>query len=78
MATKTIYLVQGYTAGPRGRISPMPAIEAASAAAAISRAERLAERKGGALALSRVGDTDLNEFEDPVILGRFGKVPDEV
>ena len=72
MPAKTHYVVQGFTSGPRGRLSPMPPIEVADASAALRRAEKIADLKGGAMAFSRTGD----EYEEPVILGRFGTVPE--
>lgn len=78
MTEKTFYVVQGFTAGPRGRLSPMPAIEVSSAEAALRRAEKVARSKGGAVAFSRAGDPASGDFADPAIIGRFGNVPEEV
>lgn len=75
MTTETFYLVQGFTAGKRSKLSPMPAMEVASASAALRRAEQVAERNGGALAVSRTGDPFTGDYDDPVILGSFGRVP---
>ncbi len=76
MATKTFYVVQGFTAGPRGRLSPVSAVEVPSAEAALRRAERIASIKGGAIAFSRTGDPEIDDFADPVTLGKFGLVPE--
>ncbi|WP_245431292.1 hypothetical protein [Rhodoplanes roseus] len=75
---KTFYVVQGFTAGPRGRLSPVPAIEVPSAEAALRRAEKIASINGGAIAFSRAGDPGTDDFDDPVVLARFGQVPEEV
>jgi hypothetical protein len=35
-------------------------------------------KKAGAIAFSRTGDPAIGEFEDAVILGRYGDVPDDL
>lgn len=44
---------------------------------AVRMAERLAAGCVGALAISRTGDPDIGEFDDPVEVARFGTVPSE-
>lgn len=40
-------------------------------------AERLAEQCLGAIAISRTGDMEIGEFDEPVEVARFGSVPPE-
>ena len=37
----------------------------------------LAADNAGAIAFSRAGDPDIGEFDDAVILAKFGEVPDD-
>jgi hypothetical protein len=62
-----------------GGLAPGEAIECPHAAAAVRRAEALAQKEGnaGAVAFSRQGIAELGEFEDAVILKTFGDVPDD-
>lgn len=51
--------------------------EAPTAAAAQRRAQGLIGKKAGAIAFSRSGDPAVGEFEDAVVLGRYGDAPDD-
>ena len=53
-------------------------IEVRGADRARRQAERVARSKGGAVAFSRTGDPSTGEYEDAVILGRFGEVPEDL
>lgn len=75
--TLTYYGVQPFENAPRGRSKVLAPVAAQSPDEALRRAERLAKEKGGAIAFSRTGDPTFGEFDDPVILGRFGDVPRE-
>lgn len=54
--------------------------ELQSPMAAIRRAEVLSRIAGaiGAVAFSRTGDPSIGEFNDAVLLGKFGDVPDDL
>jgi hypothetical protein len=54
--------------------------ELQSPSAAIRRAEVLSRIAGtiGAVAFSRTGDPSIGEFNDAVILRKFGEVPDDL
>ena len=54
-------------------------VECPHAAAAIRRAQAMSgnEANAGAVAFSRQGSPELGEFEDAVVLGTFGDVPDD-
>ena len=50
--------------------------EAPSEHSAVSRARAMVGQKAGAIAFSRTGDPALGDFDDAVILGRFGDTAD--
>lgn len=52
--------------------------EAPSEHSAMSRAGAMIGRKPGAVAFSRTGDPAIGEFDDAVILGRYGETPDDL
>ena len=52
--------------------------EAPSEHAAMSRARAMIGRKAGAIAFRRTGEPALGDFEDAVILGRYGETPDDL
>lgn len=60
----------------QGLVADQP-IEAQSAKAARRRAQRYADAGGAGLAFSRTGDPGLGNWQDAVILGSFGEVPEE-
>ena len=62
-----------------GGLAPGLAVECANAGAAIRRAEAMSriEANSGAVAFSRLGNPDVGEFDDAVILKTFGEVPDD-
>lgn len=76
MSQTTYYVVQPFERDRAGNLIPKPAQQVPSASIAIRRAERLSE-KGGAVAFSRSGDLSSGDFDDAVVLGRFGAVPSE-
>ena len=52
------------------------AYRAASANAAEREARRMAATSPGAVAFARTGNPSTGEFDDAVVLRRFGEVPD--
>lgn len=56
------------------------AVEGPSARFAIAKARALADnpKHCGAVAFSRTGNPDTGDFEDAVIIARFGMIPDEL
>lgn len=46
--------------------------------AARRKASALAEKHGGAVAFSRSGDPAIGEFDDAVVLARYGVTPDDM
>lgn len=77
MSKTTVFAVVSFEMTAKGRIRASQAHAAQSGSHAVRMAERIAAQKGGALAFSREGDPDVGDFDDAVILGRFGEVPDE-
>ncbi len=59
-----------------GELVAEPGQEAPSEHAALSRARAMVGRKAGAIAFSRTGDPAIGDFEDAVILGRYGDTAD--
>lgn len=78
IATTTYYVVQPFEVTKGGRVLPLPPIQAQSEGQARIRAESEARRRGGAIAFSRSGDLSSGDFDDAVVLGRFGAMPDEL
>lgn len=76
MSSTTYYVAQPFEMTKGGRLVAGQPQQAQTASAAIRRAEILAG-KGGAVAFSRTGDLASGDFEDAVILRKFGEVPDE-
>jgi hypothetical protein len=54
------------------------AIEMRSSSQAKSTASRMEGEGKGAVAFSKTGDPQLGEWEDAIILGRYGDVPDDL
>jgi len=54
------------------------AIEVRSAQQAKGTASRMAAAEGGAVAFAKTGDPQLGEWDDAIILGRYGDVPDDL
>lgn len=78
MASVTYHVVLPFIRNADGELIAEEAAEAPSAHSAVSRARAAAERKAGAIAFTRTGDPELGEFEDAVILAKFGDVPDDL
>lgn len=76
MSNATYYVAQGFELTKGGNLVAGTSQQAQSASAAIRRAEGMAG-KGGAIAFSRTGDPATGDFEDAVILRKFGEVPED-
>lgn len=75
MANVTYYVVLPFVRDDDGELIAEEAVEAQSAFSAQRCAQALIAKKAGAIAFSRTGDPALGEFEDAVILGRYGETP---
>lgn len=72
MGRTTYYVVQPYGVSDEGDLFPREPQEARNADSARRTAKALAQKEGGALAFSRAGDPSTGDFEEAVILGRYG------
>lgn len=74
---KAYYAVVGFKR-VRGGIAVEQTLAASGERSAIRMAERLASNGVGAVAFSRVGDPEFDDFDEPVEVVRFGDVPDNL
>ncbi|MGV8833274.1 MAG: hypothetical protein ACOH2N_14970 [Devosia sp.] len=74
--TITHFVVQTFRKGKRGKIEAEEPKIARDENNALVMAERLALSRHAVIAFSRTGDLDTGDFDDPVILAKFGDVPD--
>lgn len=78
MADVTYYVVLPFVRDEGGELIPEEGMEAPSAFSAQRRAQALVGIKAGAIAFSRTGDPTIGEFEDAIILGRYGDAPNDL
>ena len=76
MAAVTYYVALPFMRGEDGELVAGEAQERQTAGAALREARRMAEVAAGAVAFSRTGDPAIGEFEDAVVIERFGATPD--
>jgi len=74
----TYFAVLPFSRTEEGDFLAEVAIEARSADQARSIASRMAGTERGAAALSKTGHPQLGDWEDAVILGSYGDVPDDI
>lgn len=77
-ATTTMHVVLGFRRNRKGKKEADQPFQAASAESAKRKAQRYAEAGGGGVAFSRTGDARMGDWQDAVILGVFGEVPEDV
>ncbi|GBD48120.1 hypothetical protein [Methylopila sp. Yamaguchi] len=78
-ATTTIHVVLGFRRNGKGKKEADQPFQAQSAESTKRKAQRYAEAPdGGGVAFSRTGDARMGDWEDAVILGVFGDVPEDV
>ena len=70
----TYHVAIAFDRDAEGELRPGGAREVMSPIVAEHRARALALEHAGALAFSRIGDPTTGEFQDAVILARFGEV----
>lgn len=76
MAVKTTYLVQTFDL-KRKRLVPGQRDVAPRESGALKRAEAMARRLPGTVALKIDADDETGELDTATILGKFGQVPDD-
>jgi hypothetical protein len=74
----TYFVALPFDRNEEGELVAGEAREAQSEMAARRIASALAGGKAGAIAFSRTGDPSTGEFDDAVILARYGETPDDV
>jgi hypothetical protein len=72
---QTMHIVQAFTEDARGRLKPDKPEQQKTAQMARARAERLLPSRIGVVAFSQSGDSEMGDFDDPVILYKAGKLP---
>lgn len=78
MGSVTYFVVLPIVWNDEGDLVVEEGQEAPNVFAAQRRAEALVGKKAGAIAFSRSGDPALGEFEDAVVLGRYGEAPEDL
>jgi len=74
----TYYAVLPFSRDADGDFIVEAAIEVRSAQQAKATASRMAAAERGAIAFAKTGNPQLGEWDDAVILGRYGDVPDDL
>jgi hypothetical protein len=77
MASITYFVALPFEHNSEGELVAGEAREAQTDSAARRLASFMAATKAGAIAFSRTGDPSTGEFEDAVILARYGEVADD-
>ena len=75
MSAVTYYVALPFTRNDEGELVAGEAQERQTAGAAVREARRMTLTAPGAVAFSRTGDPSIGEFEDAVVIERFGEVP---
>jgi len=82
MPRVTYYVILPFIRTPDGDLLAIEAVEAPSISSARYRAQAMVGAKRGddvivgAIAFSRTGDPQLGDFEDAVVVGRYGETLD--
>jgi hypothetical protein len=74
----TYFVALPFTRTDDGEVVAGDAKELRTAGAAVREAQRMALAAAGAVAFSRAGDPALGEFEEAVVIQRFGEVDEAV
>ena len=77
MSVVTYFVALPFTRDEEGVMLAGEAQERQTAGAAVREARRMTLVAPGAIAFSRTGDPAIGEFEDAVVIERFGEVPDD-
>jgi hypothetical protein len=74
----THFVVQAYRKGKRGKLEADEPKIARDLHHCKVLAERTSYSRAAVIAFSRTGDPDTGDFDEPVILAKYGEVPDFV
>ena len=77
MAMQTYFFVQPYQETNRGALVALPAIATKDADQALRLLAQQKRVAAGGIAFSRRGDPEAGDYEDAVVLSRWGRVPDD-
>ena len=77
MSMQTYFVVQPYQETKRGALVALPALSAMDADHALRLIAQQKRVATGVVAFSRRGDPDTGDYEDAVVLSRWGRVPDD-
>ena len=78
MPPLTDFVAIPFISDAEGNLTPGEAVECPGAAASTRKAMSMAEKHGGGIAFQRSGEPDIGEFKDAMILGKFGKTPNDL
>jgi len=73
---ETIYVVQGFKAGKRGRTEAMTPLSFKTELEARRRAVRLGETCLGVIAFAQTANPETGDYADPIMLESIGDVPE--
>ena len=73
---ETIYVVQGFKSGKRGRVEAMPALSFKTENEARRRAVKLGETCLGVIAFAQAANPETGDYADPIMLETIGEVPE--
>jgi hypothetical protein len=71
----TYYVALPFVRDVHGELMPGEAKECKTAGAAVRMARHLAFASAGTVAFSRTGDPAIGEFDEAVVIQKFGEVP---
>ena len=77
MAMQTQFVVQPFHETSRGALAALPAMAAKDAEHALRLVAQQMRVAAGVIAFSRRGDPDTGDYEDAVVLSRWGKLPED-
>jgi len=73
---ETIYVVQGFKAGKRGRTEAMTPLSFKTELEARRRAVRMGETCLGVIAFAQSANPETGDYSDPIMLESIGAVPE--
>jgi hypothetical protein len=73
---ETVYVVQGFKAGKRGTVEPLPPQAYKSEDEARRQAARMGLDCLGVIAFAQTADVEAGDYDDPIELTRHGMVPE--
>ena len=77
MPIQTQFVVQSYHETSRGALAALPTMAAKDADHALRLVSQQKREAAGVIAFSRRGDPDTGDYEDAVVLSRWGKLPED-